>query len=132
MKTNTARRYALLRRADFTVCSPYMEPMVQWVSYYETGMVRTPNVRCRGFGRWSPLPRRPCVTADVYCGGGQTATSKGSSVPAPDEQIRALVETETAASALICSSAADRKSTRLNSSHRCISYAVCCLKKKKT
>src|SRR5437879_11373096 len=26
--------------------------------------------------------------------------------------------------------AADRKSTRLNSSHRCISYAVFCLKKK--
>ena len=25
----------------------------------------------------------------------------------------------------------DRKSTRLNSSHRCISYAVLCLKKKK-
>src|ERR671934_1932442 len=29
------------------------------------------------------------------------------------------------------SDAADRKSTRLNSSHRCISYAVFCLKKKK-
>src|SRR5436189_5959051 len=28
--------------------------------------------------------------------------------------------------------APDRKSTRLNSSHRCISYAVFCLKKKKT
>ena len=27
--------------------------------------------------------------------------------------------------------ALDRKSTRLNSSHRCISYAVFCLKKKK-
>src|SRR5437762_4890318 len=26
----------------------------------------------------------------------------------------------------------DRKSTRLNSSHRCISYAVFCLKKKRT
>src|SRR5436189_5684106 len=29
------------------------------------------------------------------------------------------------------SHARDRKSTRLNSSHRCISYAVFCLKKKK-
>src|SRR5437762_9099494 len=29
------------------------------------------------------------------------------------------------------SSQEDRKSTRLNSSHRCISYAVFCLKKKK-
>src|SRR5437762_4504710 len=31
----------------------------------------------------------------------------------------------------IISSRTDRKSTRLNSSHRCISYAVFCLKKKK-
>src|SRR5436189_2919558 len=30
------------------------------------------------------------------------------------------------------SAVVDRKSTRLNSSHRCISYAVFCLKKKKT
>src|SRR5437762_9616964 len=30
------------------------------------------------------------------------------------------------------SNCADRKSTRLNSSHRCISYAVFCLKKKHT
>src|SRR5437763_8746126 len=29
------------------------------------------------------------------------------------------------------SSGSDRKSTRLNSSHRCISYAVFCLKKKR-
>src|SRR5437762_3899555 len=31
----------------------------------------------------------------------------------------------------VSESALDRKSTRLNSSHRCISYAVFCLKKKK-
>src|SRR5437764_9717888 len=31
-----------------------------------------------------------------------------------------------------CSQKTDRKSTRLNSSHRCISYAVFCLKKKKS
>src|SRR5437762_10692818 len=30
-----------------------------------------------------------------------------------------------------CRGRQDRKSTRLNSSHRCISYAVFCLKKKK-
>src|SRR5437763_10057930 len=30
-----------------------------------------------------------------------------------------------------CIDVQDRKSTRLNSSHRCISYAVFCLKKKK-
>src|SRR5436189_6108425 len=32
---------------------------------------------------------------------------------------------------LDCKLSTDRKSTRLNSSHRCISYAVFCLKKKK-
>ena len=32
----------------------------------------------------------------------------------------------------VCAQLEDRKSTRLNSSHRCISYAVFCLKKKKT
>src|SRR5436189_4668531 len=35
-------------------------------------------------------------------------------------------------SSLVGISTSDRKSTRLNSSHRCISYAVFCLKKKKT
>src|SRR5437762_8439617 len=33
---------------------------------------------------------------------------------------------------ILASGRQDRKSTRLNSSHRCISYAVFCLKKKKT
>src|SRR5437879_10307756 len=32
---------------------------------------------------------------------------------------------------LLAAAQIDRKSTRLNSSHRCISYAVFCLKKKK-
>src|SRR5437762_11374548 len=32
----------------------------------------------------------------------------------------------------LCDRGRDRKSTRLNSSHRCISYAVFCLKKKKS
>src|SRR5437762_8521434 len=41
-------------------------------------------------------------------------------------------ETFSASLALMQSQEAeDRKSTRLNSSHRCISYAVFCLKKKK-
>src|SRR5437762_5963065 len=40
-----------------------------------------------------------------------------------DAQIEAVIRT--------CSITLDRKSTRLNSSHRCISYAVFCLKKKK-
>src|SRR5437762_1966598 len=42
-------------------------------------------------------------------------------------QIKEIVEH----GRLINPPARDRKSTRLNSSHRCISYAVFCLKKKK-
>src|SRR5437762_887337 len=41
---------------------------------------------------------------------------------APGHRLEALVEMD---------GDADRKSTRLNSSHRCISYAVFCLKKKR-
>src|SRR5947208_5638106 len=52
-------------------------------------------------------------------------------VEADDVRIeRARVESERAAAA--DGLAQDRKSTRLNSSHQIISYAVFCLKKKKT
>src|SRR2546427_2237569 len=47
--------------------------------------------------------------------------------PPLDEDLAALVEVLTARLGLL----ADRKSTRLNSSHSQISYAVFCLKKKK-
>src|SRR5437879_4488399 len=46
------------------------------------------------------------------------ATATGSDRPLETRRFRMLLELE------------DRKSTRLNSSHRCISYAVFCLKKK--
>src|SRR5437762_9140275 len=45
-------------------------------------------------------------------------------------KILAGAEYEKPCTAEICETAKDRKSTRLNSSHRCISYAVFCLKKK--
>src|SRR5437762_3651145 len=41
------------------------------------------------------------------------------------------VAEEEQGAALLLGGQRDRKSTRLNSSHRCISYAVFCLKKKK-
>src|SRR5256885_11236129 len=44
---------------------------------------------------------------------------------------RSPVMNETAAAEVLSGSALDRKSTRLNSSHLVISYAVFCLKKKK-
>src|SRR5437879_11112196 len=47
--------------------------------------------------------------------------------------VPAVPTTNVALLALVIAGAwLDRKSTRLNSSHRCISYAVFCLKKKKT
>src|SRR5437879_6868057 len=51
------------------------------------------------------------------CGGGffHTPPGLGAGAPAGEAVFAQL----------------DRKSTRLNSSHRCISYAVFCLKKKK-
>src|SRR5437762_7321685 len=49
-----------------------------------------------------------------------------SYVVQPERYARSLEKIREAAHA-----AGDRKSTRLNSSHRCISYAVFCLKKKK-
>src|SRR5437762_4706003 len=45
--------------------------------------------------------------------------AEGLQLPRSDARFRIIVDSQ------------DRKSTRLNSSHRCISYAAFCLKKKK-
>src|SRR5437763_6825186 len=45
--------------------------------------------------------------------------------------LRVLLEDRCMEARPLPPDAKDRKSTRLNSSHRCISYAVFCLKKKK-
>src|SRR5689334_24642056 len=50
---------------------------------------------------------------------------------APAPALSPTVETPVAAQAKASSAPVDRKSTRLNSSHSSISYAVFCLKKKK-
>src|SRR5437763_3838682 len=52
-----------------------------------------------------------------------------TSGPVSRSSIKILRAASTPTTPLLNSS--DRKSTRLNSSHRCISYAVFCLKKKK-
>src|SRR5437762_11345305 len=55
--------------------------------------------------------------------------------PLPDVLVghrhRGVADERRPAGEQLVEQAADRKSTRLNSSHRCISYAVFCLKKKK-
>src|SRR5437762_8131726 len=67
------------------------------------------------------------------CSAGQAEVSSGT---VADEAVdkTAFVPgavAPAAAAALTVTKSPDRKSTRLNSSHRCISYAVFCLKKKK-
>src|SRR5437879_10921929 len=65
-------------------------------------------------------------------------TTRGRSRTSVERQFREMVEpmhqryVESQAKwADVVLAKPDRKSTRLNSSHRCISYAVFCLKKKK-
>src|SRR2546426_5018412 len=62
------------------------------------------------------------------CSAGATARGRRAAEAADDRRQRAAAERRDAGAA----PAGDRKSTRLNSSHLVISYAVFCLKKKKT
>src|SRR5699024_11814871 len=73
------------------------------------------------------------IHADV----AREALARGDTLVA-EEALRLVKETTMAAMSdlrrtvmLLCSSEQDRKSTRLNSSHVSISYAVFCLRKKK-
>src|SRR5437879_8543033 len=54
-----------------------------------------------------------------------------SSLATARDSIGGAVEVASTARAATSPGSLDRKSTRLNSSHRCISYDVFCLKKKK-
>src|SRR3712207_8287598 len=72
-----------------------------------TTLFRSGRERAAEPGRWREHPERH-VTG--HCGVSSTRASPGHVLPQRD---------------------ADRKSTRLNSSHANISYAVFCLKKKK-
>src|SRR5256885_10945121 len=60
------------------------------------------------------LPGGPCAAPDVALGLGQSGAAEISAIPGYERPL----------------SGRDRKSTRLNSSHLVISYAVFCLKKK--
>src|SRR2546430_4797391 len=71
---------------------------------------------------WTPTTRRPSTPRALRSGGTPTT----GQVAGPPPTRPALRRPATA------SVPADRKSTRLNSSHSQISYAVFCLKKKKT
>src|SRR5207245_11198587 len=76
-----------------------------------------------------PFPTRR--SSDLYSTSTSTATPVGgwARVIRPDGQRSSLGASRTSRTPARAS--ADRKSTRLNSSHGSISYAVFCLKKKK-
>src|SRR5258708_17387694 len=63
------------------------------------------------------FPYTPLFRSPVGVGGGEDVGRRGPAGHVVHQDVRAAVE--------------DRKSTRLNSSHQIISYAVFCLKKKK-
>src|SRR5437764_1555746 len=68
----------------------------------------------------SELAKNPSPPADQAVAAPATSGSV-------EQRLSSLEDT----TQLLNSRVEDRKSTRLNSSHRCISYAVFCLKKKK-
>src|SRR5437762_7726243 len=70
------------------------------------------------------LERRRASTAERMAAVGRLSAGLAHEIRNPIAAMRLKAE-----NALAAGDDADRKSTRLNSSHRCISYAVFCLKK---
>src|SRR2546430_13295951 len=79
--------------------------------------------------RWRRRPRSCAPAARPRP--RKSASSAASSSAAPSATSRGGSTTSCAAAPAVRATLADRKSTRLNSSHSQISYAVFCLKKKK-
>src|SRR5436189_4630496 len=76
------------------------------------------------------LPAGSMTSIDIDCGSTKRLESPRYAISPPMRPLYAFAVAEVL-SAMTLAHATDRKSTRLNSSHRCISYAVFCLKKKK-
>src|SRR5256885_10863307 len=72
-----------------------------------------------------------CAAALSACGGGSDTAAPSQAVAGPLASGTTTLENLVVLDDTV-GSAVDRKSTRLNSSHLVISYAVFCLKKKKT
>src|SRR5438105_10196032 len=68
---------------------------------------------------------------DIRDGGGERPLVCSQEISEGAEQVRELIATEGLGDVFNAAGDIDRKSTRLNSSHEWISYAVFCLKKKK-
>src|SRR3712207_7838075 len=80
---------------------------------------------------YTTLFRSHYGTYDYSAALGITAGSQSLEHPAADH-AKAVMQVAAAGTGVHLSDGSDRKSTRLNSSHANISYAVFCLKKKKT
>src|SRR5208337_3203958 len=65
------------------------------------------------------------ATTEIY------TLSLHDALPISGAEVRPVPGTRQSVTEAALAAAGDRKSTRLNSSHRCISYAVFCLKKNK-
>src|SRR5688572_32707323 len=77
-----------------------------------------------------PSERAAFLTRE--CGADKSLRREVESLLASHEQDRRSLDAADIAADLLGGDQVDRKSTRLNSSHSQISYAVFCLKKKKT
>src|SRR5437762_5110051 len=69
------------------------------------------------------------ITIDAIQRIAEAAMARSTTSLRLDDSLRERLAEEAALQGITVT-ALDRKSTRLNSSHRCISYAVFCLKKK--
>src|SRR5712671_572863 len=143
---------ALLAASSLPVSAATPDPVLEWIGVMNTTVLTAgtaPNVTSRVVALVSvsvfdavngiePRFRPVLVRADAPHRASQSAaavqaayvmllhlypTQSGSLTPRLNASLAALALTENAE--------ADRKSTRLNSSHQIISYAVFCLKKKK-
>src|SRR5690348_18507185 len=74
----------------------------------------------------------PIYRSQPVCSVARTHRAAISSNPRRTARDLLVLETRSARGTGACSRRADRKSTRMNSSHPSISYAVFCLKKKNT
>src|SRR2546422_3087901 len=75
-------------------------------------------------GHWALAASMACLASAVVSGGGVAWQPSAAARSAGTHQMGRMTDLRWGK--------ADRKSTRLNSSHGYISYAVFCLKKKKT
>src|SRR5437764_4512082 len=76
------------------------------------------------------LPRPPSSTLFPYTTLFRSLNAARAQILGGLCDVALVVGADTTPKGFLAPTAGDRKSTRLNSSHRCISYAVFCLKKK--